>query len=1134
VRPSLPRALLRQFRHSPACRPPEPLSDRELLDRFVTRGDQAALAGLVGRHGPLVLAACRRLLPHAHDAEDVFQATFLVLARRAGAIRSRQAVGSWLYGVAVRLARRLRADEARRRRHERAAAAARADLSPGGPCRESQAALDEELARLSEPCRAALLACCLDGLTQEQAALRLGCSLSSVRRLLDRGRALLRVRLTRRGLTLPAVLTAAALPPGFGRAAVPARLFGAAVQAARVGAGAAVGGVPPAVLALAAAESGAALSGAAGRLAVAAALLLGPLALAAATGAQPGGRAPLAPHPARQEGGRGVAPVDTADGPLPPGARLRLGSPRLRHAGAVGPVAFSPGGKLLATGGRDGTVRVWDAATGRQSRLLLGHRSDLVTLAFSADGKRLASGSAHEPDRLRLWDLTTGKQLWAHRPPGRHALAVAFSADGKAVALGNDEGLVVLLDAATGKERTRLQGHPTDARALAFSPDGRLLAACADHGPALVWNLAARKEVLRVEPRRPAEEIRAVHFSPDARAVRVSGLRYVPGDGALRSVAEVRVFATASGKALRTHRYDPAGTAVAALGLSPDGRTGAAACFDGAVHLWDVATGKRLRAIRDALPRPSPNERLVFSPDGRILAIARADVGRAVRLWDVATGRAVQPPDGHEALLRAVAVSPDGTRIATGGDDRTARLWDAATGKALHTLPAGAGVLALAFSPDGRTLAVGGAEEACLWDARAGKPLGKLRAPSHSFTALAFTPDGKSLVTGHARTLAGGERDPGMPGSLRVWDVATGRERRRLDGPPLDASNSAPALRVTPDGREVLALHADQVLRAWRPETGKARALVRAAGPGVRLLAGALSADGTLFAGNAGDGPFRAWDLARGSRPVPLAIPDGYGQALAFSPDNRYLATAGTRVDADAPAAERTVRLWELATGKEAFRLPLPPGNAVSRVAFLPGGRSLAAAMADTTVLVWDLAPAGGPRPDAAGLGRLWADLGGEATAAYRAARRLASCPAQAVPFLAVRLPPAAEPDPEALARLLGQLDHKAFAARDRAERELERLGDLAAPALRQALAKGLPLEVARRVKRVLAKLEAPAELSAAALREVRGVAVLEWAGTPAARKHLQALAGGASGARLTREARAALARLGRGRGAEP
>src|SRR5262249_14003125 len=152
-----------------------------------------------------------------------------------------------------------------------------------------------------------------------------------------------------------------------------------------------------------------------------------------------------------------------------------------------------------------------------------------------------------------------------------------------------------------------------------------------------------------------------------------------------------------------------------------------------------------------------------------------------VQRWEVATGRAVHRSSGHDSDIWAIIGSPDGSRIATGGDDGTARVWDAATGKPLHTFRARGQVLSLAFSRDGQVLEVGDGEaEARLWDVRRGKPLAKLQAPDRAFNALTFTPDGKALVTGHTTSVFHSRRDPDVPGSLRLWEAGSGRQRLSL------------------------------------------------------------------------------------------------------------------------------------------------------------------------------------------------------------------------------------------------------------------------------------------------------------------------------------------------------------------
>src|SRR5262245_8799354 len=187
-------------------------SDGQLLARFVARRDEAAFTGLLHRHGPMVLGLCRRALGNVQAAEDAFQATFLVLAKKAASIRRREAVGSWLYGVAYRIAARIREQDLRRRTAEaRAVRPTEEGPDLDSAWRELQTVLDDALHRLPEKYRAPVLLCYLEGLTHEEAAARIGCPVGTVRSRLARGRQRLRDGLARRGLTMSATAFAAAL-----------------------------------------------------------------------------------------------------------------------------------------------------------------------------------------------------------------------------------------------------------------------------------------------------------------------------------------------------------------------------------------------------------------------------------------------------------------------------------------------------------------------------------------------------------------------------------------------------------------------------------------------------------------------------------------------------------------------------------------------------------------------------------------------------------------------------------------------------------------------------------------------------------------------------------------------------------
>jgi RNA polymerase sigma factor (sigma-70 family) len=229
-------------------------TDRLLLERFLSRQDEAAFTTLVRRYGPMVLSVCRRVLDHVQDAEDAFQATFLVLVRKAWSIGNPELLGGWLYGVAYRVARKARARAASRREQERRVEPMTiSDPVDAVSLKEMQRALDRELHRLPAKYRQPLILCYLQGLTNEEAARRLGWPTGSMSYRLARGREMLRDRMQGRRRQVPPASLALLLALGSQRATVPARLVEATAHAAaRLGSGAATAsaGVSSAVASL--------------------------------------------------------------------------------------------------------------------------------------------------------------------------------------------------------------------------------------------------------------------------------------------------------------------------------------------------------------------------------------------------------------------------------------------------------------------------------------------------------------------------------------------------------------------------------------------------------------------------------------------------------------------------------------------------------------------------------------------------------------------------------------------------------------------------------------------------------------------------------------------------------------------
>jgi RNA polymerase sigma factor (sigma-70 family) len=504
-----------------------PADDGRLLERFVRQRDEEAFAELVARHGPLVMGVCRRVVGIVQDAEDVFQATFLVLARKAKTIRNPESLSCFLHGVAYRLALKARADAERRRIHERKAASlddsAEMDLS----WREVRGLLDEELQQLPEKQRLPLVLCYLEGLTQDEASRQLGWSRGTLKRRLEAGRDRLRVCLTRRGVTLGVGLFAAALTESSSRATVPIALRGATTRAALqflIDEPAALAPTPAALLAEGALQS---MLTTKAKLAAMLVLLFGcavtaaGLAIPKAPPEEPPKNKAEAPTPARPME-KAQTRTDLYGDPLPPRALARLGTIRLRHQELIRSVVFSRDGKTAIASDGAGNLVVWDVATGREERHLdrgLAFASE--ALALSPDGKTLVGGGNGPRGKLllSLWDLEKSKLLSRHEldTPGgvQHLL---FAPDGKTLIIGHFTETIHVWDLISKKVKHELKGHKGMLGGMALSPDGKTLASGSWKDPYIrLWDLAAGNEKLHFKAH--DSDVILLDFSPDGKTI---------------------------------------------------------------------------------------------------------------------------------------------------------------------------------------------------------------------------------------------------------------------------------------------------------------------------------------------------------------------------------------------------------------------------------------------------------------------------------------------------------------------------------------------------------------------------------------------------------------------------------------
>jgi RNA polymerase sigma factor (sigma-70 family) len=929
---------------------PEDLTpDDQLLQHFAATRDEAAFKALLRRHGPMVLGVCRRLLRREQDAEDAFQATFLVLARKATSVRRKQSVGAWLHGVARRIAGKVRTAAARQSTAPVPDVAA-PEVDPAGALtwHEVRGALDEELARLPESLRAPLVLCYLEGRTRDEAAARLRCPLGTLKGRLERGRELLHRRLTRRGLALSAALAALALE----RVGVPTALASGTTRAAVVFAAGGRGTSAAAVLAEAALRDLAAVKLRAGTAVLAVALLAGagllaqplPSPTAAATRADPA-----------QAG----EPADAQGDALPPGALVRLGTVRYRHGGSR--TAFLPDGRTVVSVEPGHAIRLWDARTGRLLREIdPGNLSPGEQAAVSGDGKRLAvSGSVPEDGQpgwraaARVFDIASGKELrTVSRPPLEGVNALALTPDGTLLFTLDRNGKVRVEEVATGAELLRQQFPGDVMAALALSPDGSTIAV--GTGPntqkILVWRWEAGEE-----PR----EIRGVGryrgrelaFSPDG--------QWIADCSDLDP--DVRVWDVASGRLLRRLELpDHEPYQHYHVAFSPDGKRLAAyggTDHHGAIHLWDPATGAFVKRL-------DIGGTIAFSPDSTLLVAGS-------RVWDLAAGKELSANDAaHGGEIREIVTGGKDLVITAGGDD-TVRIWDAATGKHLHRLVHGGWVGGIALSHDGRLLVSGSTDDTvCLWDVATGKRI--YRLPGHGelgivLRPVAFAADDKAFLTW----------GPDM--YLRKWDVRTGKAiAERVIAPPgvhlpgeddepaarrMDFRDDVAGARLTPDGNYLL-LHTGSSWSVFETATGWLRrtfpgesgfGALMAISPDGKLMAASAPAtavriklpDGTTQVSRPKNHAVTWWDLTTGRVRKQVLPPEEGPGPVAFSPD-------GTRIAAASSRPGSCIRVLDAATGREVRKIE-GLHRTVRSLAFMPDGQRLVSGMEDSSALVWDL-----------------------------------------------------------------------------------------------------------------------------------------------------------------------------------
>jgi WD40 repeat protein/serine/threonine protein kinase/DNA-directed RNA polymerase specialized sigma24 family protein len=503
--------------------------------------------------------------------------------------------------------------------------------------------------------------------------------------------------------------------------------------------------------------------------------------------------------------------------------------------------------------------------------------------------------------------------------------SVSFSPDGKRAASASEDHSVHIWDAESGRLLVRVPEHTEGVRCVRFSPDGSKIATSGLDEVVRLWDSSTGR-LLRAFPDQAGEA-----KSPGReRSLTIWNVAFHPRGKQLataRGDRTVKIWDVASGRELRTIRDHQ--DRVYCVAYSPDGSIAASADLGGQILIWESESGRVVQRIKGKASVLS----IAFHPTGRRLAAA-ADT-QTVKIWDCSSGLPVQSLTSPNSMSLSVAFSSDGNRVATGNDDRTVRIWDVASGRLLHTIKGHQReVRDLTFRPFAEQLASASADGTVkLWDSTDAQDPKTLKSPKGAIRDLAFSPRGAALATA------------GRDDTIRLWDPGTGRELHAFG--PGQGTNS---VAFSADGKLLISHGHGGLVRIWDPEQKKeVRSLVPDSDgkgqPGM-IYSVSISPDGKTIAA-AGQWPLvHVWDIASGALIGKLVGHDNLAWGVAFHPSGNIIATA---------SLDRTVRLWDVATCRPLGVLRGHQG-AVWGVAFHPDGRILASSSEDGTIRFWDLA----------------------------------------------------------------------------------------------------------------------------------------------------------------------------------
>lgn len=593
------------------------------------------------------------------------------------------------------------------------------------------------------------------------------------------------------------------------------------------------------------------------------------------------------------------------------------------HIANITALAFSPDGKVLASGGgRDSEIRLWNVEKGLLVRTLEGHTNPVFFVGFSSDGKILVSAS--DDKTIRIWNSENGRMVKSF---DIGVTALAISPDRRFFVSGSNNGAISIWDIESGLRVKSLKDRPAAVTALTYSSDGNTIVSGTRNGIVDFWDLETAQAVNTIESdqdgtdsilffnngqtlvtgkrnlRRVAlwnnktrdkkesndaiDDLEVVILSPDRTIIATRTGNVKAGNYG------TNLISVATGKLLGY--YGGHENSVESIAISPDGKTLASGSIDRTVKLWNLESGKQVFSLGGNLDAIGP---IAFSNDGRTLISSSCQWDNTVKVWNLETGAKVKsieipkPAEEPEHVIESLAFSADGKSFSAQCRDTKINIWNTYTGELVNFIPSDGQIVSVAFSPDGRTIASAESFAPKLWNRETGKLIRTFEGHDKMVLTVAFSPNGKMLASGS------------WDETIKLWNIQTGRLIKSLE----NHDGRIAFIGFSPNGKMLASFEENHLEE--KP-----------------------------------DYTIKLWDLASGLQVKSLEGHSSSILAVSFSADGKFVVSG---------SQDETIRIWETETGRQVKALTGHRGGVGS--AFLsPNGRVLVSSGQDGTVKFWDL-----------------------------------------------------------------------------------------------------------------------------------------------------------------------------------